>query len=70
MESGLAVAALTQCSAPAQVEVLGEAHGLGPMAPMQVAVYRSQASRSSKAVDSLDRMLVSTLRLAGVDPAR
>jgi len=70
VESGLAVAALTQCSAPAQLEVLGDAHGLGPMAPMQVAVYRSQASRSSKAVDSLYRMLVSTLRQAGVDTAR
>lgn len=65
VESGLAVAALTQCSAPAHLQVLGLEHGLGPMEPMQVAVYRSKASQGSKAVDSLYRMLVQTLRPAG-----
>jgi len=65
VESGLAIAALTQCSAPAHLQVLGLAHGLGPLEPMQVAVYRSQASKGSKAVDSLQRMLVQTLRQAG-----
>ncbi|WIT13270.1 LysR family transcriptional regulator [Paucibacter sediminis] len=65
VESGLAIAALTQCSAPAHLQVLGLAHGLGPLEPMQVAVYRSQASKGSKAVDSLQRMLVQTLRHAG-----
>lgn len=65
VESGLAVAALTQCSAPAFLQVLGLEHGLGPLAPMQVAVYRSQASRGSKPVDSLQAMLVQTLRHAG-----
>ena len=64
-ESGLAVAVLTQCSAPPHLQVLGLEHGLGPLEPMQVAVYRSQASRGSKAVDSLQRMLVQTLRQAG-----
>ncbi len=64
VESGLAVAALTQCSAPPHLQVLGLEHGLGPMEPMQVAVYRSAASRSSKAVDSLHRMLLQTLRPA------
>jgi len=62
VESGLAVAALTQCSAPTNLQILGVEHGLGPLAPMQVAVYRSRASQSSKAVDSLHRMLVQTLR--------
>lgn len=62
VESGLAVAALTQCSAPEQLQVLGLEHGLGPMEPMQVAVYRSKASQGSQAVDSLHRMLVQTLR--------
>lgn len=65
VESGLAVAVLTQCSAPAHLQVLGLEQGLGPLEPMQVAVYRSQASRGSKAVDSLQQMLVQTLRQAG-----
>lgn len=65
VESGLAVAALTQCSAPPHLQVLGLAHGLGPLEPMQVAVVRSKASAGSKAVDSLHRMLVQTLRQAG-----
>ncbi|KQP43317.1 LysR family transcriptional regulator [Pseudorhodoferax sp. Leaf274] len=64
VESGLAVAALTQCSAPPHLQVLGLEHGLGPMEPMQVAVYRSKASQGSQAVDSLHRMLVQTLRSA------
>lgn len=62
VESGLAVAALTQCSAPPHLLTLGLDHGLGPMQPMEVALYRSQASRGSKAVDSLHRMLLQTLR--------
>jgi DNA-binding transcriptional LysR family regulator len=65
VESGLAVAALTQCSAPAHLQVLGAAHDLGPLEPMQVALYRSSASRGSKAVDSLHHMLLQTLRHAG-----
>ncbi|MEO3715022.1 LysR family transcriptional regulator [Roseateles flavus] len=65
VESGLAVAVLTQCSAPPHLQVLGEQHGLGPLAPMEVAVYRSRASQGNKAVDSLHRMLVQTLRQAG-----
>ena len=64
VESGLAIAALTLCSAPDHLQVLGRAHGLGPLEPMQVALYRSPASRGSKAVDSLQRMLVQTLRQA------
>ncbi|MFT4173201.1 MAG: LysR family transcriptional regulator [Rhodocyclaceae bacterium] len=68
VESGLAVAALTQCSAPAQLQTLGGEQGLGPLGPMEVAVYRSRQSRGSKAVDSLHNLLVKTLRQAGELP--
>lgn len=64
VESGLAVAALTRCSAPPQLEILSSAHGLGPLAPMSVSVYRSRASRGSKAVDSLYQLLINTLRMS------
>ena len=64
VESGLAVAVLTQCSAPAHLQVLGAEHGLGPLAPMAVAAYRSRASRGAPAVDALHRVLVQTLRQA------
>lgn len=64
VKSGLAVAALTQCSAPRHLKVVGSEHGLGPMEPMQVAVYRSRASRQSQAVESLHRMLLQTFRHA------
>lgn len=64
VESGLAIAALTQCSAPAHFECIGGDHGLGPLEPMEVAVYRSRASQGSKAVDSLHNLLVRTLRLS------
>lgn len=58
--SGLAVAALTQCSAPAHLQILGSEHGLGPLEPMEVAVYRSRASLGSKTVDSLQNLLIKT----------
>lgn len=64
VESGLAVAVLTQCSVPEGLDVLGRQHGLGPLDPMQVAVHRSKASRSEKAVDMLHSLLVRTLRSA------
>src|SRR5690606_38601446 len=59
VESGLAVAVLTQCSAPAHLRILGSDEGLGPLEPMEVAVYRS-----AKAVDSLHGLLIKTLRLS------
>lgn len=65
VESGLAVAAVTRCSAPAHLQVLGSAQGLGPLEPMQVAVYRSRASRGAPAVNGLHALLVQTLRMAG-----
>jgi DNA-binding transcriptional LysR family regulator len=64
VESGLAVAVLTKCSAPAHLQILDSEHGLGPLEPMEVAVYRSRASHGSKAVDSLQNLLVKTLRLS------
>ena len=64
VESGLAVAALTQCSALPQLQVLGAEQGLGPLAPMEVAVYRSRESRGRMAVDALHSLLVKTLRTA------
>lgn len=67
VEAGLAVAVLTQCSAPPHLQRLGAEHGLGPLQPMEVAVYRSQASKGNKAVDSLQQMLVQTLRQAHPD---
>ena len=64
VESGLAVAALTQCSAPPQLQVLGAEHELGPLEPMEVAVYRNRESRGTKAVDALHDLLIKTLRTA------
>ena len=64
VESGLAVAVLTQCSAPSHLEILGSDHGLGPLEPMEVSVYRSQASQGAEAVDSLHSLLVKTLRIS------
>ncbi|MNE18783.1 LysR substrate binding domain protein [compost metagenome] len=62
VESGLAVAVLTQCSAPQHLEILGTEHGLGPLEPMEASIYRSRASLNSKAVDHLYELLVKTLR--------
>ncbi|RKP53782.1 LysR family transcriptional regulator [Pararobbsia silviterrae] len=64
VESGLAVAALTQCSTPAHLRMLGADENLGPLEPMEVAAYRSRDSRGAKAVDSLHALLVKTLRQA------
>lgn len=69
VESGLAVAVVTQCSVPAHLDILGSEHGLGALEPMAVSVFRSQASRGSKAVDRLYQMLVSTLRVSATMPA-
>lgn len=64
VESGLAVAVLTRCSVPENLEILGVEHGLGPLEPMEVAVYRSRASLGSKPVDSLYNLLIKTLRIS------
>lgn len=64
VESGLAVAVLTQCSAPSHLQILGSEHGLGPLEHMEVSVYRSQASQDNAAVDSLHSLLIKTLRMS------
>lgn len=62
VESGLAVAVFTRCSVPPHLKILGAEHGLGPLKPMQVAVYRSQKSLEFEAVSYLQDLLISTLR--------
>jgi DNA-binding transcriptional LysR family regulator len=61
VESGLAIAVFTHCSAPEHLTILSADHGLGPLEPMEVAVYRSRASLESKAVDHLYDLLLKTL---------
>lgn len=53
VESGLAVAVLTQCSVPPQLQVLSERHGLPPMRGVEVVVVRSKASMASAAAGAL-----------------
>ncbi|MDP1742874.1 MAG: LysR family transcriptional regulator [Polaromonas sp.] len=65
VQSGLAIAVLTKCSVPDGAQLLGAEHGLGPLEPMQVAVYRSKTSQNSRAVDSLCELIVRTLRQSG-----
>src|SRR3546814_1606003 len=42
VESGLAVAVLTQCSVPAHLEILGARHRLGPLEPMGSEEHTSE----------------------------
>lgn len=69
VESGLAVAALTRCSVPEHLQILGDQEGLGPLEPMQVAVYRSRASKGSRPVDHLQQLLIKTLRISAFQQA-
>ncbi|OFC71912.1 hypothetical protein [Alteromonas confluentis] len=57
----VAVAVLTRCSVPEQLEILGSDHHFGPLDPMEVAVIRSRHSSQSEAVDGLHDLLVKTL---------
>lgn len=61
VDSGLAVAALTLCSVPAGLLVLGDKHGLPSLPPVEVGVVRSKASRDSGAADALHQQFVETL---------
>ena len=61
VESGLAVAALTRCSVPAGLQILGDKHGLPALGTMQVAALRSKDSRQSPAVDALHQQMIQTL---------
>lgn len=62
VEGGIAIAAITQCTVPPSLHVLGAEQGLGHIDPMDVSVLRSRASRGSKAVDSLHAFIISALR--------
>lgn len=62
VEGGLAIAAITQCTVQASLQVLGSEHGLGRIEPMEVSILRSRASRGSEAVDSLHAFIISSLR--------
>ncbi|WP_428554009.1 LysR family transcriptional regulator [Pseudomonas edaphica] len=62
VEGGLAIAAITQCTVQASLQVLGSEHGLGRIEPMEVSILRSRASRESEAVDSLHAFIISSLR--------
>ncbi len=61
VKSGLAVAVLTRCSVPSHLPILGEKQGLPALSSMDVALYRSQASRHLPAVDALFEQMVQTL---------
>ena len=64
VESGLAVAVLTQCSTPPHLDVLGRDHFLGPLEPMEVSVFRGQRSKGVEAIDKLYDLLIRTLRIS------
>jgi DNA-binding transcriptional LysR family regulator len=61
VESGLAVAALTRCSVPPGVLILGDKHGLPPLPSMEVAAFRSKASLRAPAVSALHDEMLRTL---------
>jgi hypothetical protein len=44
VEAGIAVVALTRCSVPPRFEILGEAHGLPKIEPLEIVVARSVKS--------------------------
>jgi DNA-binding transcriptional LysR family regulator len=58
VESGLAIAVLTQCSVPPGLLILGERQGLPPLGAMSVAALRSKASLGSPAADVMFEELV------------
>ena len=61
VHSGLAVAVLTRCSAPPDLLVLQDKHGLPALGSMEVAVMRSKASQRSLAVDAMHQQMLQTL---------
>lgn len=67
MESGLAVAVLTQCSVPLHLQILGSEHLLGPLEPMEVSLFTSRASQGFSAEDSLYDLLLRALRARKVE---
>lgn len=68
VESGLAVAVCTRCSAPPHLQVLNHlpaGFGLPPLDAMEVAALRSKASQRSAAVDAMHALMLQTLADAG-----
>ena len=64
VESGLAVAVLTRCSVPANLQILQglpAEFDLPPLDSMNVAVLRSKTSQRSPAVDAMYEQMVRTL---------
>ena len=64
VESGLAVAVLTRCSVPANLQILQNLPAefeLPPLLSMDVAVLRSKGSQRSPAVDAMYEQMVQTL---------
>ena len=64
VESGLAVAVLTRCSAPTHLQILQDLpaeYELPALDSMLVAVLRSKASQRSPAVDAMYEQMVRTL---------
>jgi DNA-binding transcriptional LysR family regulator len=64
VESGLAVAVFTRCSAPAHLQILHHMPAgfeLPPLASMEVAALRSKVSLRSAAVDAMYEQMVGTL---------
>jgi DNA-binding transcriptional LysR family regulator len=61
VDSGLAVAVLTRCSAPGHLIILGERQGLPALPAMQVAVLAAPAGRSPAAVEAFAALMKQTL---------
>ncbi len=64
VESGLAVAALTRCSVPSELQILKNLpaeYNLPKLGSMDVSVFRSKKSKNSSAVDAIYAQIVQTL---------
>ncbi len=59
VQAGLAIAALTRCSVPETLVVLGPAQGLPPIQPLEVAMLRSE--RRTPQADALAALAVEEL---------
>ncbi|UQY33011.1 LysR family transcriptional regulator [Pseudomonas fulva] len=64
VEGGLAIAALTQCSVPSSLKILGEEQGLGDIKPLEVSVLRSRTSARKSSVDHLHNLIIASLKRA------
>jgi DNA-binding transcriptional LysR family regulator len=63
VESGLAIAAITRCSAPPHLQILQEKHGLPALEAVNVALIRSKNSKGDAVVDALHEQVLRTLRI-------